>query len=151
MHRADIAERRARMVTTFNGSPIGRLFGMTLRYDGEAAVLDLPYNEHLDHALGATHGGVLATLLDNAGWFTLAPFYPTWIATVEFQVRLHEPAVRRDLRARGRVVRRGWHLSVAEMEVRDMDDRLIATGSGTFARTSQKFEPLPASLGTLEP
>ena len=31
---------------------------------------------------------VIATLLDNAGWFTAAVEYDTWIATVELTVRL---------------------------------------------------------------
>ena len=63
------------------------------------------------------HDGVLTTLdlleaqedrdLDPAGWFTAAPYYDCWIATLEFHVRLHHVSQGRDLIARGRLVRRG--------------------------------------------
>ncbi|NOZ00268.1 MAG: PaaI family thioesterase [Deltaproteobacteria bacterium] len=130
--------RREELTRLFNDrAPIGRAFGMTLSYfeDGSAC-LDQPYNPDLDHALGGIHGGVIATLLDNAGWFAAAPFYANWIATVELQVRLHEPVSRCRLVARGRLVRAGSRISVAEMEVRTAEDLLVASGTGTFTDTS---------------
>lgn len=130
-------ERRAGLLRLFNEvAPIARLFGMRLSYDGDAAVFDMPYNPDLDHALGGTHGGAIATMLDNAGWFTAAPFYERWVATVEFHTRLHRPAARQHLQARGRLIKQGKRLSVAEMEVRDEQGELVATGSGTFSVTS---------------
>ena len=89
-----IAEERraahvARLTSMFHAAPIARSFGMRLAYDAErCAVFTLPYNAGFDHGLGGIHGGVFATLLDNAGWFTVAAEYETWVATVEFQVRL---------------------------------------------------------------
>ena len=134
-------QRRDGLMRLFNDvAPIAKLFGMTLSYDGDAAVFDMPYNPALDHALGGTHGGAIATLLDNAGWFTVAPAYDTWVATVEFQTRLHRPTAGSHLRARGRVVKQGKRLSSADMEVRDAAGHLVATGSGTFAVTSVEMD-----------
>ena len=133
----DRSERCAELVALFSRAPIKQTFGMVLSYDDEdRAVFVLPHNPGLEHALHDTHGGVIATLLDNAGWFTAAAQYDTWIATVELQVRLLEPVQREDLRAAGRLVRRGQHLAVCEMEVRTASGRLVAMGSGTFAVTS---------------
>ncbi len=47
---------------------------------------------------------------------------------------------REPLRAVGRVLRAGQSLAVAEMEVRSLSGRLVATGSGTFAVTSLDTE-----------
>jgi len=82
------------------------------------------------------HGGVFATLLDNAGWATAAPHYDTWIATVELHVRLLEHVQAEDLVAVGRLIKRGRRLAVCDMEVRTAAGRLVAVGSGSFAPTS---------------
>jgi len=126
-----------RLVALFYRSTISRSFGLELRFDAEArAVFDLPYDGRFDHFLEDVHGGAIATLIDNAGWFTAAARYPTWIVSVEFSVRLHEPAGRQDLRAVGSVVRAGKRFTSTEMEVVNADGRRIATGAGTFAVTS---------------
>ena len=134
------AERQAhleRLVALFYRSTISKSFGLKLDFDEEnRAVFDLPYDGRFDHFLDDVHGGAIATLIDNAGWFTAAAHYPMWIVSVEFSVRLHEPAGKQDLRATGRIVRAGKRFTSTEMEVRNASDVLVATGSGTFAVTS---------------
>lgn len=127
-------KRQAELQALFSTAPIARTFGMTASYpEPGRGRFDLPYNPDLDHGKHQIHGGVIATLLDNAGWFSAAVHYDTWISTVEFQVRLLMPAEAVHLYSIGRVVRAGKRLAVAEMEVRDPDGALVATGSGTFA------------------
>jgi uncharacterized protein (TIGR00369 family) len=133
--------RAEQLKALFDKAPIGETFGMTLSYTADfEAVFDLPHNKGLQNAMGDTHGGVIATLLDNAGWFTAAIHYESWIATVELQVRMLEPCRKEDLRAKGRLVRAGKSLAVAEMEVRTVAERLVAVGSGTFSATSLSIE-----------
>ena len=125
------------LIEFFHGSPIAKLFGMRLSYDENfQATLDLPYNQNLNHALGAVHGGVIATMIDNAGWFTAAVHYKTWIATTEFNIKLLEPVEKSALRSHGELVRAGKKLAVARMKVGSEDGRLIAIGSGTFKVTN---------------
>ncbi len=127
-------DRQQALLALFEAAPIARTYGMTASFpEPGRARFDLPYNPNFDHGMHQIHGGTIATLLDNAGWFTAAVHYGTWIATVEFQVRLLMPAEAVHLYSIGRVVRAGKRLAVAEMEVRDPDDGLVATGSGTFA------------------
>jgi uncharacterized protein (TIGR00369 family) len=139
--RAERKKRCEKLVALFSRAPIKKTTGMSLCFNEKnEAVFDLPHNPGFEHGLGDTHGGIIATLLDNAGWFAVAVEYDSWIATVEIQVRLLEPARREPLRAVGRILRAGQSLAVAEMEVRTLSGRLVATGSGTFAVTSLVLE-----------
>ncbi len=127
----------------FEKAPIRKAFGMNISFDQESrAIFDLPYNASFNHGMGGIHGGVFATLLDNAGWFTAAAYYKLWVVTVEFHTRLLEPVVGEDLRAIGKIVRAGKTLAVCEMEVRALQGRLVAVGSGTFSVTSKSLELL---------
>jgi uncharacterized protein (TIGR00369 family) len=137
----DDVKRKAReqeLIALFGQAPIRKTFGMKLRYEENgSAVFEMPYNPGLDHFLGGIHGGVISTLLDNAGWFTCAALSDYWVATAELSVRLLEPVEKVALYSRGVIVKRGSRLMVCEMEVRTMDsDRLVAKGAGTFVITS---------------
>ena len=116
-------------------APIARTFGMRLSFDGEErAIVDLPYNPGLDHALGGVHGGVYATMLDTAGWFTAAAAHDVdcWLATSEMSMHLLLPAERTSLRAVGRLIKRGKRQDVAEMRLYDGEGCLVAHATGTF-------------------
>ncbi len=130
-------KRQEELMALFHRAPMKHSLGMEFHYDEEgSAIFNMPYNPHFDHALGGIHGGVIATLLDNAGWFTVAQFYDAWIATAELQVRLLKPVAKTDIYSKGRVLNLGKRIAMAEMEVRTKDELLIAVGSGTFAVTS---------------
>jgi uncharacterized protein (TIGR00369 family) len=137
-------ERQATLAELFSRAPMKKTFGMELSFDEtHRAVFHLPHNPNLEHALNDTHGGVIATLMDNAGWFTAAVEYDTWIATVELTVRLLEPARQEDLRAVGTLLKSAKNIAIASMEVRSATDRLVATGAGTFAVTTTAFTQPP--------
>lgn len=130
-------EHLQRLVELFHGSTIAQSLGIEFHYDEQQrAVFELPYTGRFDHFLDDVHGGAIATLVDNAGWFAAAAHYPTWIVSVEFQVRLHEPAGKQRLTAIGTVVRAGKRITSTTMEVRNESGVLVATGSGSFAVTS---------------
>lgn len=138
---AAVRARQEMMLRLFARAPIKQAFGMELSYDGEGrALFDMPYNPALDHFLGGIHGGIIATLLDNAGWFTAATCYDTWVATVELQVRLLVAVEQVGLHAAGSLLKVGKRFAVGEMQVRTADGRLVAVGSGTFAVTSAPLE-----------
>lgn len=138
MESTDLARRTAALVAFFSHAPMKATFGMELSFDGLGnATFAMPNNPSLHHSFRDTHGGVIATLLDNAGWFTAATRYDNWVNTSELTVRLHEPARREDLVAVGQVVRAGSRMCVAEMGVRTASGRLVATGSGCFVVSSK--------------
>jgi len=138
MDDADRRAKEAALCDLYDTAPMKKTFGLDLSYNEEGgAVFHLPFQERLCHGLMDVHGGVLATMIDNAGWFTAATEYDTWINTSEFTVRLLEPANREDLYATGTIIRAGSKICVTSMEVRGSSGRLVATGSGTFI-VSQK-------------
>ena len=133
-------ERIQHLLHMFNEvAPIAGTFGMSLSYNDQGqAVVDLPYNPGLDHAQGGVHGGVYATMLDTAGWFTAAAAHDEahdvgcWLATSEMSVHLLLPVERAPLRAVGRLIKRGKRQDVAEMHLYDGDGRLVGHATGTF-------------------
>jgi len=122
------------LIELFRGVPIARFFGMSLSYDERGhACIYLPYNPNLDHALKGIHGGAIATMLDNAGWFAVAAQNEgVWIATSEFKVHLLNPVKEIDLHAEGSVVKAGRRISVAEMRVSSSNGALVTIGTGTY-------------------
>ncbi len=108
-------KRIEELLRMFNeNAPIARYFGMKLSYTDEAsAVIDLPYNPNLDHAFGGIHGGVYATMLDNAdvsvATFTAAAAHDVscWVATSELSIHFLEPTKHTSLRAVGRLLKHG--------------------------------------------
>ncbi|RPI53938.1 MAG: PaaI family thioesterase, partial [Chloroflexi bacterium] len=113
--------------------------GMRLSFTPEGhAVVDLPYNPGLDHAAGGVHGGIYATLLDSAGWFTAAAAHDedAWIATAELSIHFLQPVERRALRAVGRLLKRGKRQDVAEVHLYDDAGELVGHATGTFVLLS---------------
>jgi uncharacterized protein (TIGR00369 family) len=129
-----------KLIKLFNSAPITKSLGFSLSYDGETSIIELPYSEAWNHPLSDVHGGIISTLLDTAGWFSMALGYENFLSTIEYHTRLHEPAKRQKLIAIGWPIRRGKNIGVAEMKVETADGRLIATGSGTYSTTSISLE-----------
>ena len=60
-------ERRQKLADLFNKqAPIGKTLGARLYFQGENAVVEMPYNPPFDTAGGNVHGGLGALLLDTA-------------------------------------------------------------------------------------
>ncbi|HOX37195.1 MAG TPA: PaaI family thioesterase [Candidatus Brocadiia bacterium] len=129
-------QRRDALLDLFNNrAPIARFFGMRLSYNEKTeAVLDMPYNPNLDHALGGIHGGAYAAMLDNAGWFTAAAAHDEscWVATSEISIRYLRPAKGCALRAVGHMLKSGKRQDVVVMELRDDKGNLVGHATGTF-------------------
>lgn len=134
------SDRAAKMTALFGRAPLPRHLGMSLRFDDDlCAIVDLPQADFLHHGLGQVHGGIFATLIDTAAWFTAAVHYDTWISTVDFSVRLLESVEAEDLTAIGSVIRIGRSIATADAEIRTAAGRLVAVGGGTFATTRVRF------------
>ena len=128
--------RRTYLENLFNETaPIAKTFGMHLAFDDEdRAVIRLPYNPGLDHALQGIHGGVYMTMLDTAAWFTSAAFHDEgyWSATSEMAVHFLKPSAGTHLRAVGTVMKAGKRQDVVEAHLYDGDSKLVGHGVGAF-------------------
>ncbi len=129
-------QRKEKLVTLFQAeAKLASTFGMQLSFDEKnRAIVRLPYNPKLDHALGGIHGGVIATLLDNAGWFTCAVAHEGdgWVATSEMSFHLLKPVKRDEIHARGEIIKAGRRQDIIEMRCYDSRGDLVAHGTGTF-------------------
>jgi uncharacterized protein (TIGR00369 family) len=131
-----VSQRTNELLHMFNeGAPIAQYLGMTLSFtDEDNAIVDLPYNPNLDHALAGIHGGVYATMLDTAGWFTAAATHAVscWLATAEMSIHFLLPARETSLRAVGRLLKQGKRQDVVEMHLYDGENRLVGHATGSF-------------------
>jgi uncharacterized protein (TIGR00369 family) len=116
-------------------APIARYFGMKLAFnEREQAMVRLPYNPGLDQAQGGVHGGVYATMLDSAGWFTAAVAYKrsSWLVTSELSIHFLEPVKEEELIAIGTMIKKGKRQAIVEMDLRTATGGLAAHAVGTF-------------------
>ena len=127
-------------IKLFSKAPMKKTFNMVLSYNEDnQAVFNMPFDQKFCHALGGLHGGVLSTLLDNAGWFTVQPHYENWVNTIDLQVQLLLPTSNKALISKGTLVKKGKNIAFSKMEVLDEDENLIATATGTFAVSNKKI------------
>lgn len=125
---------KAFLQAAFENSSIGKTMGLRLTYDDEGnATVFLPRHGGYDHGMGDTHGGVMAVMLDTAGWFTVAAHCRKMVLTADLHVRMLEGAKQQDLTATARVVRGGSRLATADMQLTSADGRLVATATASFS------------------
>lgn len=126
-------KRQQELLELFSTGRIRKYFGTTLSFDelGHAHV-NLPYNPNLDQPCGI-HGGIIATLLDTAGWFAAAAQSKTILVTTsELSIHFLNPAQECALHAEGWVIKAGKRTLIGEMRVSKSDGEVVAIGTGTF-------------------
>lgn len=115
------------------GSPVSAALGVEI---AEIAVdevtLRIAFADELTTVPGVIHGGVVATLVDVAGAAASASALTaddgaTGGATAHLTISYLAPAGS-DLTARAKVVHRTRSGTQSQVEVRDAEDRLVATG-----------------------
>jgi uncharacterized protein (TIGR00369 family) len=118
-------------------SPHTAALGIRLASIGtDEAVLELPFKPELATFGEVVHGGAIGTLVDTAAmvaaWATdEVPENPAG-STVALSVNFAAAAEGVDLRAEGRVLKRGGRLSFCEVAVTDPDGTVIAHGIATY-------------------
>ena len=117
--------------------PLRRFLGMELTGDEPGvgyAHVDAGPDHHNPN--GVVHGAVLFALVDTAmGKATMSALDEPgrYCASIEVSLRFIRPAVVGRITATATVVKRGRSVVHLDARVVDADDRLIATGAGTFA------------------
>lgn len=114
--------------------------------------IELPFRPELSQQHGFFHAGLLATIADSAGGYAAYTLMPpgSEVLTVEFKLNLLAPASGDLAVARGRVVRAGRTLTVAEIEVEvagDGERKRCVTGLQTLIRRSSEDLEGPGLAG----
>ena len=92
----------------------------------------------VNEEVGYTQGGILAALIDLTADWALVSRTGRGVPTVDLRVDYHRPAGRGDLLCRGRAVKFGGQISVAEASIFDADDTLLASGRGVYMTAPPK-------------
>jgi len=114
--------------------PVSELIGFQVSevHDGRA-VATLDAGTRHANPMGTLHGGILCDIADAAMGMafasTLAP--DESFTTVELKINFFRPVWKAQLRAEGKVVRRGKMIGYVECEVADEKGRMIAKASST--------------------
>ena len=115
--------------------PLRRFLGMDIE-DAEpgVAIARVEVSTDLLNPNGVVHGGVLFTMVDTAmGKATLSVLDDGQrCASVEVQLRFLRPIAAGRLTATASVIRPGRKIIHLEARIRDGDDTLVATATGTF-------------------
>ncbi|MER6563821.1 PaaI family thioesterase [Streptomyces sp. NPDC001027] len=125
------------------GPPIAAALGFSLEEaeHGRAVFVLEPGEEHYN-PIGSVHGGVFATLLDSAAGCAVQTVLPqgTGYTSLDLNVKFLR-AITRDtgkVRAIGTVLNSGRRTALAQAELRDSEDRLLA-----HATSSCMLFPIP--------
>ena len=117
-------------------APIAELMGFRIASvaPGEVVFACTP-DESLYNPIGVVHGGLVCTLLDSVIGCAVQSTLPLGTGYTSIEIKIsYLRAVHAntgELRARGWVTKPGRRVAFGEGEVRDADDRLVASGSSS--------------------
>ncbi len=117
-------------------SPYQRFLGLTLvRAEDGLVEIRLLFREEFLRADGSDwlHGGIISALIDIAGDYAVVTKTGVGVPTIDLRVDYLRPARRGDLVAIARTLRVGRTIAVADVEVRDASDQVVAVGRGAYA------------------
>lgn len=117
-----------------NDVPVARLIGFEAKEIGDGrAVATLAAGPQHANPMGTLHGGILCDVADAvmgmAFASTLGP--DESFTTIELKINFFRPVWEAQLRAEGKVVRRGSAVGYMECEITDESGRLIAKAAST--------------------
>lgn len=120
MSKAISPEAAARVRDSFNRQGFMKKLGVELRrVDYGECELAAPFDETMTQQHGFFHGGVTATLADNAAGYAAYSVMPeeSTVLTTEFKLNLLAPAKGDELIARAEVIKPGRTLVVVRADV----------------------------------
>ena len=117
-----------------NHVPVARLIGFEAKEIGDGrATVTLSAGPQHANPMGTLHGGILCDIADAAMGMAFASTLGSGesFTTVELKINFFRPVWEAQIKAEGRVVRRGRNLGYVECEITDDRGRLIAKAAST--------------------
>jgi len=139
-------QKREAVARGFAKQGFMRTLGATLTViDDGRCEIRLPFDQGLTQQHGLFHGGVVATLADNAGGVAAYSLMPDGKQplTIEFKINLLAPARGSELIARGEVLRAGRSIAHTRADVWSWEgdaEVLVATALVTIKATTTVTE-----------
>lgn len=116
-------------------SPFQRWLGLQVTEVDEGRMcIALPWKEDLisNPNPPTVHGGILASVIDLLGLYSVLTTGSISIATVDLRVDYHRPAGPGDMTAEANIIKLGSKVSTAETKVFGPDGKLLASGRGVY-------------------
>jgi len=123
------------LLSVVNSSPFPSHMAMRLTDIGlDAATVTLTTADCHFQPFGIVHGGVLATLIDTATFWSVFLRIPEddGLVNVDLKLNYLKPVIRGKLKALGLSIRSGRSVSYAEARVFNTDQELVAHGTSTL-------------------
>ncbi|MBC7341575.1 MAG: PaaI family thioesterase [Clostridia bacterium] len=123
-------------------SPYWGLLGMEpLEAHGGQARVRLPFRKEITQLYGTVHGGALASLADSTVALAIKSIAPDSEihSTVEMKINFLAPARDSDIICEARLLKKGKRIMVGWAELKDKNNRLVATATATYIVNS--FSP----------
>src|SRR3546814_16124752 len=101
-----------------------------VKADAEHILIEMPWRDEMisNPTLPSMHGGILASLIDLTGFYTVLASGSMSKSTADLRVDYHRAASRQTLLAEGRLIKAGRSLSVADVRIHDAAGTLVANG-----------------------
>jgi len=120
-----------------NAAPINDFYKPQIEIGDGVATITIESKTKYFHAANAVHGSVYFKMLDDAAFFAVNSLVKdAFVLTSNFNINLLRPVIFGELRAEGKVVFNARKSFVAEAQLFNNKGQLIATGSGTFVKSS---------------
>ena len=122
------------MLERINSVPITETLKMQiLRLDRGECEAFIPRDAMWDGIFQTFHGGILATIADSITCWAILTKIGSGrkVATTDFNIRFLRPC-NTDVRCLAKVIKAGRNLSLAEAEIYDMDDKLVAVSQVNY-------------------
>lgn len=123
------------LISVVNTSPFPNHMIMKLKaIEFDQAVIELKTSHCHLQPYGIVHGGVLATLIDTATFWSVFMRIPEEAGLVNIDLKLNylKPVDKGLLIAEGKAIRSGNSISYAEASVKNEDHELLAHGTSTL-------------------
>lgn len=140
-------EHYRRLERMYLAAPVNRIYRPTIKIGPGVAEVKTLIQPDFFHAADAVHGAVLFKLLDDAAYFAANSLIEdVLVLTVSFNLYFLRPVSSGELSSHGEAIFQSKRYLIAKSEVRDIEGRIIAQGSGSFM---QSKIPLTADVGYL--
>jgi uncharacterized protein (TIGR00369 family) len=102
----------------------------------QTVVVRMPMRPELERGGGGSgqwHGGAIAALIDTAGDYALALVLGGGVPTINFRTDFLRPGSGEALVATATIRRAGRTIGVVDVDVHDLESRLVAVGRGCYS------------------
>lgn len=127
----------------YHAAPTNEYYKPRLSVSKGRAELQIEVKPEFFHGADGVHGSVYFKMLDDAAFFAAnSVVKDVFLLTASFNLDFLRPVSEGLMRSEGRLVSASQRLLLADAEMFDGRDKLIARGSGTFMRSDFRLEDL---------